>query len=140
MTKIEKRGSAFYLITDNGTETNVSITKDGKALDLRKVPHPENRQWLMLSKFKNTDVVELTPHTDKTFVTKSEKSPEPKKDDLIDYLNDEDKKIYEALIKKAMKRREIALAKNRLEQAQKELDDLMNEENEAEEVEEVEEA
>lgn len=141
MTKIEKRGSAFYLITSEGTETEVHITKDGKALDLRKCPHPENRQWVMLSKFKNTDVVELTPHVDKTFAPKSEKSekseksdtPAIKKDDLSEYLDEEDRLVYEALIKKAIKNKTLALAKKRVEEAQAEVDRLMAEMNENEE-------
>lgn len=131
MTKIEKRGSAFYLITNEGTETEVHITKDGKALDLRKCTHPENRQWIMLSKFKDTNVVELTPHVDKTFAPKSEKSDTPviKKDDLSEYLNDEDRILYEALIKKAIKNKTLAIAKKRVEEAQAEVDRLMAEMN-----------
>ena len=142
MTKIIKTphtstGYSIQVTDENGTTTTPinEIVDEGKTLKLPS--NPSNRKYFSVKKVEDAngeieltykETIHLSPKLEKS--EKSDKSPAPKKDDLTDYLDDEDKKPYEDLIKKATKRKEIALAKKRLEQAQKELDDLMNEENE----------
>lgn len=68
MSKIEKRNNSYYLITNDGTETLVPTKIDAKTgVEWLKLPeNEEGRQWMSANKFKDTNVVDLTPHVERT--------------------------------------------------------------------------
>lgn len=92
-----------------------TIVDDGKTLKLPE--NPSNRKYFNLAKVEAADgIVELTY---KESVTLDTRSGEPKeKKPLEDYLNDEDKALYLALVEKAKKNR--AEANKRVPMTEKE--------------------
>lgn len=117
MSRIEKRENNYYLI--NGDTEKVVPTKvDAKTgvVWLKLPENEEGRQWMSSNKFKDTNVVELTPHVDRVCTARNGEPKEKKP--LEDYLNDEDKALYLALVEKAKKNR--AEANKRVPMTEKE--------------------
>ena len=133
MTTITKTQNGYEL-NENGTVTILNdITKDGKSLILQE--NESGRKFMALSKFKDTDTLELhainrTPSTEPRQTGKKN----PNLDDLHEYMSDEDfqtitkildtaKKAYdEAHTKKPLTEKEKLQKK--LEALQKKLADL----------------
>lgn len=99
-------GYELVIKDDNGlivdTKSIDTIVDDGKTLKLPE--NPSNRKYFNLAKVEAADgIVELTY---KESITLGTRSTEPKeKKPLEDYLNDEDKALYLALVEKAKKNR-----------------------------------
>ena len=99
-------GYELVIKDDNGliveTKSIDTLVDDGKTLKLPE--NPSNRKYYNLAKVEAADgIVELTY---KESITLGTRSGEPKeKKPLEDYLNDEDKALYLALVEKAKKNR-----------------------------------
>ena len=102
-------GYELVIKDDNGlivdTKSIDTIVDDGKTLKLPE--NPSNRKYFNLAKVEAADgIVELTY---KESIMLGTRSTEPKeKKPLEDYLNDEDKALYLALVEKAKKNRSEA--------------------------------
>lgn len=91
-----------------------TLVDDGKTLKLPE--NPSNRKYFNLKKVEDANgIIELTY---KESITIGPKSTEPKKP-LEEYLNEEDKALYLALIEKAKKNRAEANKKTPLTEKEK---------------------
>lgn len=86
MSKIEKRNNEYYLINNDGTEVLVSTKIDAKTgVEWLKLPeNEEGRQWMSGNKFKDTNVVDLAPHVERTVTATGTKN-------WMSYLTEEER-------------------------------------------------
>lgn len=101
-------GYELVVINDEGKETSIAIPKTypNEPFTLVLPENPSNRKYFNSKKVEAAGgQIELTYKESKTFGQRTETTP---RKGLEEYLNDEDKATYLALIEKAKKAREEA--------------------------------
>ena len=118
MTTITKTQNG-YEMNENGTVTVLTdITKDGKSLIL-----PENesgRRYMALSKLEKNPAVELTA-INRTFSGEPRQTGKknPTANDLLDYMDDNDRDTFLAILSKATEAYKAAHEKKPLTEKEK---------------------
>lgn len=126
--KSENSVTGYELVVienDNENVINIDATYKNEPFTLILPENPSNRKYFNSKKVdKNGGEIELTYKESRT-LTKSEKSestPRVSKSKLLDYLTEEELKIYEELMEKAEKRMKRESIKRQIAELEKELE------------------
>lgn len=127
ITKISENSYKFIDGENEATLTKISLEKKtGKYWLHLPYPNSMNRKLICLDKFNDNDTV--TIEDAKSSPTRNPDSPKKiPTNSLIEYLTDEEKKIYEELIQKAQKRKALADARKEIEHWENEVKRLEEE-------------
>ena len=111
---------------DNENIINIDATYKNEPFTLILPENPSNRKYFNSKKVdKNGGEIELTYKESRT-ITKSEKSestPRISKSKILEYLTEDEMKIYQELMEKAEKRMKREMILKEIEKLQKELDE-----------------
>lgn len=119
----------YQIVFDDKAHEILDIVDDGKTLKLPE--NPSNRKYFSIAKVEAAGgTIELTYKESKTFGPRTNESSTPKTSTKgwTEYLTDEEKAIFDELKAKAEKRAKKAQLKAQIEQWQKEMAELGDEE------------
>ena len=124
-----KLGYELVIIDDFNNEIIKEISStDPKNPEILKLPeNPSNRKWFSINKIKENQI-ELSYKESKVFGPRNEKSEKSEKsnnlENMIEYLNDEEKILFLELLEKAKKEKKRQELLKIIEDTQKLIDEL----------------